>query len=73
MVLEEAKQFIGREVRFHTTTGKIVRVSNVLNRPDGEFIVAQLDNGFVVNIELLREEVNGNWEKLKEAPKVSHS
>jgi hypothetical protein len=65
MVLEEAKKFIGREATYQNLSGKILRVSHPFGIEDPGMVIAELDNGVVVNIDLLKYlDKDGNWQYL---------
>lgn len=66
MTLDEAKEkLIGKEAAYQGHSGKIIRVSHPWTGKDETptMIIAELDNGIVVNIQLL---------KFKENPLTTH-
>jgi len=66
MTLNEAKEkFMGKEAIYQNLTGNIVRISHPWTGKDETptMIIAELDNGVVVNIDLLR--FKGSDGKLK--------
>ena len=54
MYLEEAKKFIGKEAEYMGKSGKIIRVAHPFGEDDPGMVIAELDNGIVVNIEILK-------------------
>lgn len=54
MTLEEAKKLIGKEVMYRNFTGKLIRVAHPFGIDEGGMIVAETDNGMVINIDLLK-------------------
>ena len=64
MNLEEAKKLIGKEATYQNLTGKIIRVAHPWTGKDEtpDMVIAELDNGVVVNLDLLKyKDSEGNW------------
>jgi len=65
MMLEEAQKFVGKEVTYHDLKGKLIRVAHPFGIEDGGMIIGAVDNGMVVNIELLKFlDDDGQWKDL---------
>ncbi len=59
MKLEEAKKFIGKKVMYRQFKGKLIRVAHPFNNQ--KMIVGEIDDGLVVNIDLLKFLYNNEW------------
>ena len=65
MKLEDAKRFIGKEVKYQNLTGKLVRVAHPFGISEGGMIIGETDNGIVINIELYKFlDDSGNWSSI---------
>lgn len=54
MTLEEAKKLIGKEAMYRNIISKLIRVAHPFGVSEGGMIIAETDNGMVINIDLLK-------------------